>query len=612
MYVLRGLSVITLVLLAAVSTSSSQVITVDTAADDVDFGGDQTVSDLPGPDGKISLAEAGLASDNTAGIQTIAFNVPKREWDYQWLFPGRVVLRPFLGFRVFQAVILDATTQTDFTGDTNPDGGEVVIWQETYLNDNVGSEVRGFDSSSFHISGGSDNKVQGNTLSSIEVYDSTFNLIGGANDGEGNTGGTIKIDRASDNTLFGNTVTRVRILGWYGGGQPATNNRIGGPNPGERNFITGYGTWEEHGAPGGTTVQLFDSKDTIIENNWIGTTPDGMEQGSQASTSGIGFEGENHGTLILNNRIAGIRGHGIGRWSGYVFGSAITLYGTGGDITIRGNSIGLNAAGEPVLGSVTGIASYDYYQGPVKNVMIGGSAPGDGNEIAGHLVNGILVANPLVGVTISGNSIHENGDIGIDLVAPGFEYGVTLNDNRDTDTGGNGLQNFPDLDSVTLHGDTIRVIGALHSSPRSDFTVEFFGSPECDKSGYGEGQTYLGSMGVSTDAAGNAAFDVVLSAFVEDDWVVTATATLKSNGSTSEFSACAAVQRGELLGDLNCDRAVDFNDIDPFVTAIIGEDEYAAEYPNCDYLNGDVNRDKAVDFDDIDGFVDCLINGGCQ
>jgi hypothetical protein len=59
-----------------------------------------------------------------------------------------------------------------------------------------------------------------------------------------------------------------------GGGQPALDNRIGGPILAERNFITGYGTWNSDGYPGGTTVELFDTTGTLIENNWIGTTPD--------------------------------------------------------------------------------------------------------------------------------------------------------------------------------------------------------------------------------------------------------------------------------------------------------------------------------------------------
>ena len=37
-----------------------EVITVDTASATVDFGGAQRLADLPGPDGRVSLEEAGL------------------------------------------------------------------------------------------------------------------------------------------------------------------------------------------------------------------------------------------------------------------------------------------------------------------------------------------------------------------------------------------------------------------------------------------------------------------------------------------------------------------------------------------------------------------------
>ena len=47
-----------------------QTITVDTPSDVIDFSGAQTVADLPGPDGKVSLREAGLASDNTPDLTT--------------------------------------------------------------------------------------------------------------------------------------------------------------------------------------------------------------------------------------------------------------------------------------------------------------------------------------------------------------------------------------------------------------------------------------------------------------------------------------------------------------------------------------------------------------
>ena len=565
------------------SVALAQTIYVDTSDDVVDFGGAQQVADLPGPDGKISLPEAGLASDNTPGVQTIGFHIPQSEWLYQQFFPGRAVLRPFLGFRVFDTAILDATTQTAFTGDTYADGGEVVIWQETYLIDNVGGQMFGFDHSSIHLSGGSDNVIQSNTDTGIELYDSASNLIGGANPGEGNTGGFIQIDRSSDNIVVGNTAQRVRVLGWIGNGQPATNNRIGGPTPAERNYIIGLGTWNSEGWPSGFAVQIFDSIGTVIENNQIGTTPDGLQQGHLATTAGIYFEGENHDTVIRNNRIAGILGHRIGPYPG-VLGTAISVYGTGDGVSIVGNSIGLNADDEPVLGSVTGIATTNYYLGPVQNVVIGGAAAGEGNEIAGHLVSGVSVANTFAGVRIAGNSIHDNNDIGIDLVTTSFLYGATPNDPLDADTGGNGLQNYPEIATAMRQGPSIQVIGSLHSSPLSDFTVEFFASPECDPSGFGQGQEFLGSTGVTTDAAGDVDFDVLIAASIPDGWVMTSTATLEQVGSTSEFSACVAVTGDGILGDLDGDGGVDLQDLAALLAA----------YGAC---AGDPSYNAAADFD---------------
>ena len=63
------------------------------------------------------------------------------------------------------------------------------------------------------------------------------------------------------------------------------------------------------------------------------------------------------------------------------------------------------------------------------------------------------------------------------------------------------------------------------------------------------------------------------------------------------------------IGDMNCDGAVNFFDIDAFVLAVTNQPAYEAAYPNCDLLNGDCNDDGAVDFFDIDPFV-ALVTGG--
>ncbi len=63
--------------------------------------------------------------------------------------------------------------------------------------------------------------------------------------------------------------------------------------------------------------------------------------------------------------------------------------------------------------------------------------------------------------------------------------------------------------------------------------------------------------------------------------------------------------------DMDCSGAVNFDDIDPFVTALVSQQDYETAYPECNWLNGDIDGNDQVNFDDIDGFVTCLVGGGC-
>ncbi len=64
------------------------------------------------------------------------------------------------------------------------------------------------------------------------------------------------------------------------------------------------------------------------------------------------------------------------------------------------------------------------------------------------------------------------------------------------------------------------------------------------------------------------------------------------------------------LGDLNCDGVVDFDDISPFVKALVGQAVYESWYPDCNWLNGDYDNDASVDFADIRPFVAALARPG--
>ena len=569
--------------------ASAQTITVDiTDADVIDVNPDTaTIADLPGPDGHISFSEAMIASNNTPGRQTVGFAIPTSEWTYlPWYYPGRAVIHGMMFYaNAYAEVTIDGTTQTAFTGDTNPAGHEVVILRGggLYIAAND-CRLTGLDNTAVFIEG-SNCVAENNSVLGIEIYGGSGATVRG-NIG----GGNLKIDRSNNNVVVGSTFHRVRVLGWVDGGQPATNNRIGGPSLADRNFIMGQGTSNSQGIPGGYAVQLFDSIGTVIENNWIGTTPDGLSSGHMYTTIGISFESQNHDTVIRNNRIAGILA--VARpphAPAYFVGSAIQMYGSGSDVTIVGNKIGLNANDEPVLGSITGISTvHYYYPNGIQNVVIGGTGAGERNEIAGQLGTGISVANTYSGTRISGNSIHDNGGLGIDLVSSAFDYGVTLNDFGDTDTGGNHLQNFPVLHSATIGGQTTTITGVLDSAPGRTYTVEFFSSPACDPSGYGEGATYLGFSTVATDGAGHADVFAQVGAAAAGD-AITATATEQSNGDTSEFSACIVATGDSCRADFDGDGFVTGLDFDLYVLAFEAGDA-TADFDADGFVTG-------IDFD---------------
>lgn len=58
-----------------------------------------------------------------------------------------------------------------------------------------------------------------------------------------------------------------------------------------------------------------------------------------------------------------------------------------------------------------------------------------------------------------------------------------------------------------------------------------------------------------------------------------------------------------LLGDMNCDGAVDIADIEPFSVALIDPDGYSASYPSCGLTQGDLNGDSSIDGLDIAEFL---------
>ena len=396
---------------------------------------------------------------------------------------------------------------------------------------------------------GNNNRVIGCQKSSVIIEGylgepiPTGNIVGGTGPGEGNNLTGVRIGGpAEDNIVIGNTVTNgITVIGATQYGVIARNNRIGGPTPAERNVISGAGHYGEEGYPVGEQVTIIDADGTIVEGNYIGTTADGMAAYPQ-QIGPVGVEVRDcRNTTIRGNLIAGLRAVGTNHYAGQIFGQAIYVGATNAstyDTVIEGNTIGLAADGVTPIVTRSGVSV-----SPMSGSYHAFGTLIASNHIAGVETTGVMVGNPENGVTITGNSIHDSGGLGIDLFSGNFAGvgGVTPNDPGDGDIGGNGLQNFPVLLSATTTGSAVMVQGTLDTSPSAQFTIEFFASPSCDPSGFGEGAVFIGSTPVTTDSAGHATFSLTLPASVAVGAKLTATATRLSTGDTSEFSACVAV-----------------------------------------------------------------------
>src|SRR5262249_26826592 len=117
--------------------------------------------------------------------------------------------------------------------------------------------------------------------------------------------------------------------------------------------------------------------------------------------------------------------------------------------------------------------------------------------------------------------------------------------------------------SVSLSGGMTQVSGQVNSTPNTTFTLDFYANTLPDPSGYGEGQTWLGSTIVMTDGSGHASFTATVAGPTAGQQVLSATAT-DSDHNTSEFSQDTIIAPSSLSGmvfvDFNDDGQVDFGE----------------------------------------------------
>ena len=288
---------------------------------------------------------------------------------------------------------------------------------------------------------------------------------------------------------------------------------VGGTSPADRNLISGNG------------VGISSQSSGVIQGNLIGTDATGTvaipntDRGITNNASPgplIGGSASGAGNVISGN---GSRGLHIG---GGPLSNAV----------VQGNKIGTTADGTGPLPNGDGIVIIAGSSG----VTIGGTAAGEANLIAFNSNIGAAVVDG-TNNSIRGNSIHDNGGLGIDLNADGQP---NFNDAGDSDDGANHLQNFPIIQSVAHlgpSGGSTEVAGKFNSTPSTTFDLDFYANSSCSSfpREFLEGETYLGSTQVTTNGSGDATFDVILPVMTDPGARISATAT-DPTGNTSEFS----------------------------------------------------------------------------
>ena len=349
---------------------------------------------------------------------------------------------------------IDGFTQTTNQGDTNSVGPEV--------------EIRGFPTSfTYGLElNSANNTVKGLIISSFSGGQSAGIMITGASaTGNTVTGNFIGTDYSG--TAAATNYTGVAI------GAGAQSNTVGGTSDAERNVISGNSTL-------GYGVEIKDSGTdlNVVKGNYIGTD----RLGTTAVANGTGaiiWAGAANNTIGGNavdagNVISGNTGNGL----------IIANSGSDNNV-VQGNLIGTDAAGTGNLGN--GSSGININQGALNNT-IGGTATREANTIAFNSGDGISMnSSGTDNNRVSGNSIFQNGGLGIDLDPDGVGTG----------SGANNDKAAPVITCITPSGSDFTIVATAGSGD----TIEFFrvNNPAApavtaDPSGSGEGISLSGKL----------------------------------------------------------------------------------------------------------------------
>ncbi|MEJ2889874.1 hypothetical protein [Actinomycetospora aeridis] len=524
-----------------------------------------------------SLRQAITDANDSGGTDRIEFAIPGAG-------PRTIAVDSPLP-EITDPVTVDGYTQPGATPNTRSAGSDAELGVEIA----GGDDVAGNGLTLADGSGGS--TVRGLVVNGFTGTVATGNGAGVKVESDGNTiaGNVLGLD-ADGETAAPNRTAGVLVTG--------QGNTVGGGAAADRNVVSGNGNRLNLQSPvpvgtAGVYLRGGGARANTVDNNIIGPSASGdpvltrgstgpslvqgngviVEAGAQRNVIGA-TERDDPGNVISGNATRGV-------W--------IQLPGTSYN-SVSGNRIGTDLEGDgPLPGPTDPAAVQDSgiqisQDARYDSIGVGpdrSTEPGFGNEIAYNDNDGVVIGGTqrlatdfTDGHLIRFNTYHDNGgsdDIGIAIngdsgtpeqgLASPFERtpglgnaphdrNVTnLDEPTDFDTGPNNENNLVRLDPTTsLEGGRAHARGTVNTEPNATFVIDFYANDDPDPSGYGEGEHFVGSSTIDTDALGNATIDVLLPADenVTSGSAITASTTKISGGVTSVLPADA----GELAGQL--------------------------------------------------------------
>ncbi len=386
---------------------------------------------------------------------------------------------------------------------------------------------------------GAGNTIAGNPYSGIQMQHSRDDEPGSIV--QGNLIGT----DASGTLPLGNGDAGIGLFGW--------NHTIGGTEPGAGNVISANGASGIWILGAGDFSGPQPAGNNSIRGNYIGTDRTGtvdLGNGSHgieiASSQGNligGLDAQARNVITHNNGngiviTGGMDGNtslaqGNAILSNHIHSNAMLAIDLGGDGVTENDRADGYFRPAPLLLELTVeelVDGADYYgvvSGP-PNAMLGYTLAFD--RWPTILQGGILTDDGGIGTFQTGYRGVIDTPVLLEASVTDWERIAWVNNE----------QNYPLLQSATVAGATT-ITGMLDATPDREFHLEFFVSEDPDASGFGEGQSFLGTTSVTTDTNGLVDFSSTFPIVVKPGRYVTATATDLFADNTSEFSAAILV-----------------------------------------------------------------------